>query len=200
MPVYEDLKKKGTSEIVYPNIKTPNIPDSGVTTAKIADNAVTSAKVANNAIDTAHINGEAVTTAKIDDEAITTAKIASQAVTTAKLGYEAVTEIKIASNSVGNSKLHMANSSLSSYLSGESTIAGVYTKLKALLNQPWITFKASYANGAGIINILVYDLAGVYKVYYNGLTSLSVVALETDTDAVNFVTNVAPDIYYFYMV
>ena len=94
----------------------------------------------------------------------------------------------------------MASNHLSNYLSGIDTIADLYTSLKTLLNQPWITFKAYYANGAGTINIIAFKLGGTYKVFYNGITSLSIITLETDADAENFVENVAPDIYYYYMV
>lgn len=85
MPTYADLKKKGTNEIVYPNIKGQNIPNSAVTASKIATGAVIEEKIASNAVSTAKIADGAITTAKLGALAVTNGKIANSAVTREKL-------------------------------------------------------------------------------------------------------------------
>lgn len=84
------LKTTTNQDNVYPNIKTNNIPDSGVTTQKIADNAVTSNKIpdgsitelklANYCVDENNIINGAVSERCLDSEAVTNSKIAPGAV------------------------------------------------------------------------------------------------------------------------
>lgn len=110
MPTYTDLKKKGTNEIVYPNIQGQNIPDSAISTAKIATGAVTETKIATGA----------VTDSKIASNAVSTAKIADGAITTAKLGALAVTNGKIANSAVTKSKLNLYIKDIGSELASAS--------------------------------------------------------------------------------
>ena len=110
MPTYTDLKKKGTNEIVYPNIKGQNIPNSAVTASKIATDAVTNTKIATGA----------VTETKIDSNAVTEAKIATGAVTTTKLGALAVTNGKIANGAVTKTKLNLYIKDIGTELSSAS--------------------------------------------------------------------------------
>ena len=209
MAVYENLLKKGTSEIVYPNIKTPNIPDSGVTTAKIADNAVTTAKLVDyavttdkvgyNQIDNQHLKLNCIATNNIRDYAVTNDKIADQTITADKLAYQTIDNPRLAPNCVTSNNIWSVSNRLSTYLTGVTTIAEAYTKIRSLINQPWISFYSYYGNGGATINFAVFVLAGAYKISYNGLTTLAVQTMETDSDIVNFITNAAPDIYFRYM-
>lgn len=110
MPTYTDLKKKGTNEIVYPNIKGQNIPDSAISTAKIATGAVTESKIATGA----------VTETKIDSLAVSTGKIQNGAITTDKLGALAVTNGKIANSAITKSKLNLYIKDIGSELASAS--------------------------------------------------------------------------------
>ena len=106
MDKYQTLREKDNpSNNVYPNIKTQNIPDEGVTTPKIDDDAITTAKIADGAITTAKIVDGAVTTAKISDGSITNAKLGNQIINTANIADNAVTTDKIANGSITSSKI-----------------------------------------------------------------------------------------------
>ena len=106
------LKTTTNQDNVYPNIKTNNIPDSGVTTQKIADNAVTTNKFADNAVTTIKILDGNITTNKIADNAVTTAKIADSAVTTAKIADNNITHQKLGNNSVYGDTIYSVNRTL----------------------------------------------------------------------------------------
>lgn len=168
MAVYTDLKKKGTSEIVYPNIQGQNIPTGAVTTAKVADSAITTAKVADSAIATAKVADSAITENKIGTGAVTTTKIGDGAVTTAKISAGAVTETCLDSGSVTTSKLGGA-SVTSSKIKWEygtlgdlvmySTFAEVANALLTLFQKPafrlyWLV-SGSYF---GAVDLIVDDV------------------------------------------
>lgn len=108
MPTYTDLKKKGTTEIVYPNIKAQNIPNSAITESKIAPDAVTNSKIATGA----------VSETKIDAYAVSTVKIQNGAITTDKLGPLAVKNSKIANSAVTKEKLNLYTYDIGSALAG----------------------------------------------------------------------------------
>lgn len=95
MPTYTDLKKKGTNEIVYPNIKAQNIPNSAITESKIASDAVTNSKIATGAVSETKIDAYAVSTVKIQNGAITTDKLGPLAVKNSKIANGAVTKEKL---------------------------------------------------------------------------------------------------------
>ena len=109
MAVYTDLKKKGTSVVVYPNIQEQNIPTGAVTTAKIGDAQVTTAKIVDSSITTAKIADSSITTAKLGNASVTTAKIGDGAITSAKISGGAITETRIASLAVTTAKLGNAS-------------------------------------------------------------------------------------------
>ena len=78
MDKYQTLREKDNpTNDVYPNIKTQNIPDSGVTTAKIANYAITADKIANANITTSKIQNGAVTLSKLglEDDDLPSKKI-----------------------------------------------------------------------------------------------------------------------------
>ena len=110
MPTYTDLKKKGTNEIVYPNIQGQNIPNSAITESKIAPDAVTNSKIATGA----------VSETKIDAYAVSTVKIQNGAITTDKLGPLAVKNSKIANGAVTRQKLNLYTYDIGSALAGVS--------------------------------------------------------------------------------
>lgn len=89
MDKYQTLREKDNPEnLVYPNIKGPNIPSSSITSSKIADFNVTESKIAQNAVSTGKIVNGAVTNDKLGNNSVTTAKIQDESVTSEKLKLE----------------------------------------------------------------------------------------------------------------
>ena len=110
MDKYQTLREKDNpANDVYPNIKTQNIPDGGVTTAKINDGAVTTAKINDGAVTTTKINNGAITESKLDAFSVSSAKIQSGAITNVKLATSAVSSAKIADGAVTHAKLGNAS-------------------------------------------------------------------------------------------
>ena len=116
------LKTTTNQDNVYPNIKTNNIPDSGVTTQKIADNAVTTNKILDNAVTSNKIPNGAITELKlanycVDENNIINGAVSercldNEVVTTSKIGPGAVTHAKLANNSVYGDTIYSDNRTL----------------------------------------------------------------------------------------
>lgn len=106
------LKTTTNQDNVYPNIKTNNIPDSGVTTQKIADNAISSNKIQDGAITELKLANYCVDENNIINGAVAERCLDSEAVTTSKIADNAVTHQKLGNNSVYGDKIYSANRTL----------------------------------------------------------------------------------------
>lgn len=102
------LYKKGTTEVINPNIVAENIPDNAITATKIDSNAVTSAKIASNAVTSGKIASQAVTYDKLASNSVINSKLSNNAVTTEKIANNAVTTEKILNGNVSHNKLKWA--------------------------------------------------------------------------------------------
>lgn len=106
MDKFQTLKEKDNpTNSVYPNIKTQNIPDGGVTTAKILDEAVTSGKLSANSVTSDKIVAGAITTAKIATEAITREKIGSRVITSDQIAHLTIKGVNIATKTIAGLNL-----------------------------------------------------------------------------------------------
>lgn len=103
------LYKKGTTEVINPNIVAENIPDNAITATKIDSNAVTSAKIASNAVTSGKIASQAVTSDKLASQSVLPSKLSNNAVTSDKIADNAVTTSKILNNNVSKNKLKWAS-------------------------------------------------------------------------------------------
>lgn len=129
--------KDTVSDNLYPNIKTENIPNSGVTTAKINDSAVTTAKLNDGSVTTAKLNDASVSTIKLVDSAVTSSKITDNAVTTAKIANGSITPGKLAFAVFRHQYILRGTISDSSYIDFEVNFIcsdGTYTTLEPIFD------------------------------------------------------------------
>lgn len=121
MARYENLKIKGTGEVLYPNITGDNIPSLSIDTSKIVTGAVTTTKIGSLAVTSDKIASQSITTDKIELGAVGTSEIADSAITTAKINNLSITTPKIATKAVTGQKLNISIVNLVDYLNISST-------------------------------------------------------------------------------
>ena len=185
MDKLQTLREKDNPENnVFPNIRTGNIPDSGVTTAKINDGAITSAKIASSAVTSAKIGSNAVTTGKIADSAITNGKLANSSVSLSKLGISNGT-LPTALLQIDNSLLHNMNDD-----GVEGTIADVCEWFFNMMNNPrFVRFFALSSDGLTAFDFRVIGVekrTGFETLIYD--VNETTATIDTDADALTFYT------------
>lgn len=183
MDKLQTLREKDNPENnVFPNIKTGNIPDAGITTAKINDGAITTAKIASSAVTSAKLASNAVTTGKIADSAITNGKLANASVSLSKLGISNNT-LPTALLQIDNSLLHNMNDD-----GVEGTIADVCEWFYNMMNNPrFVRFFAVSNDGYSAFEFRVIGVtiqSGLEELLYefNGTSA----SIDSDADAATF--------------
>ena len=171
MPTYTDLKKKGTNEIVYPNIQGQNIPNSAITESKIAPGAVTNSKIATGAVTHEKMSQNSVGGQEIITDSIESFHITDNAIIASKIKIETITLNSL----LGNNDFQELASVISSILRDPKVIRIYFD------DGPTIeTFTIEYSTTDSEIN---------YISIYNGSITIT-----NDTEASNFITNYAPHI------
>lgn len=102
------LYKKGTTEVINPNIVSENIPAGAVTSAKIASGAVTGDKIGLGAITSTKMASSSVTSSALAENSVIPSKIAPNSITSTKIQDNAVTTSKILNKNVSWGKLKWA--------------------------------------------------------------------------------------------
>ena len=200
------LKTRTNQDNVFPNIRSANIPDGGVTTAKIANEAIDHNKLAeyavwngnirNRTIEANKIAQYAITDNELHGSCVTTNKIADQAVTYEKLGMSSVHDENIAEDSVGIRELLIREESLYELASEFGQTVDFINAVALLARHPLAKITKTYTTGGNDyrvpVEIRVKEGLQLDFVYYD----YSVSAYATYTYHLNdMVTSVLESFY-----